>query len=154
MSKYRDFSGLYFAVFGLNTGKYGPEKTLYLDTFHAVYGSSYHIVPAYVMSDKFHLFYKKQTMTSSRTCVNHAHAFFCTCGQFIIKRNRMEIDDFYKKAYFAYFKVKLGDQDKPWAPHYVCNTCQWTNRKRKSISFVIPMILRAPSSHHDDCYFL
>ena len=93
-------------------------------------------------------------MTSSRTCVSDAHAFFCTCGQFTIKGNRMEIDGFYKKAYFAYFKVKLGDQDKPWAPHYVCNTCQWTNRKRKSISFGIPMILRAPSSHHDDCYFL
>ena len=46
-------------------------------------------------------------MTSSRTCVNDAHAFFT------IKGNRMEIDDFYKKDYFAYFKVKLGDQDKP-----------------------------------------
>ena len=29
-------SGLYFPVFGLKTGKYGPEKTPYLDTFHAV----------------------------------------------------------------------------------------------------------------------
>ena len=29
MSKYGDFSGP-------NTGKYGPEKTPYLDTFHAV----------------------------------------------------------------------------------------------------------------------
>ena len=45
MSKYGDFSGPYFAVFGRNTqipvfspntGKYGPEKTPYLDTFHAV----------------------------------------------------------------------------------------------------------------------
>ena len=26
----------YFSVFGLNTGKYGPEQTLYLDTFYAV----------------------------------------------------------------------------------------------------------------------
>ena len=26
----------YFPVFGLNTGKYEPEKTPYLDTFHAV----------------------------------------------------------------------------------------------------------------------
>ena len=54
---YGVFSGPYFRVFGLNTerygvseyrryrrygvfspnaGKYGPEKTLYLDTFHAV----------------------------------------------------------------------------------------------------------------------
>ena len=48
MSKYGVFSGLYFPVFGLNTeiyeisvfspntGKYGPEKTRYLDTFHEV----------------------------------------------------------------------------------------------------------------------
>ena len=35
--KYRVFSGPYFPVFGLNTGKYGPEKTLYLDTFHAAH---------------------------------------------------------------------------------------------------------------------
>ena len=26
----------YLSVFSLNTGKYGPEKTPYLDTFHAV----------------------------------------------------------------------------------------------------------------------
>ena len=45
----RSFSGPHFPVFGLNTeiyrvntvlqsntGKYGPEKTPYLDTFHAV----------------------------------------------------------------------------------------------------------------------
>ena len=33
VSKYGVFSGLYFPVFGLNTGKYGPENTPYLDTF-------------------------------------------------------------------------------------------------------------------------
>ena len=49
MSKCGVFSGLYFSAFGMNTerwgvslvfspnaGKYGPEKTPYLDTFHAV----------------------------------------------------------------------------------------------------------------------
>ena len=30
------FSGPYFPVFGLNTGKYEPEKTSYLDNFHTV----------------------------------------------------------------------------------------------------------------------
>ena len=30
------FSGLYFPVFSPNTGKQGPEKTPYLDTFHIV----------------------------------------------------------------------------------------------------------------------
>ena len=29
-------SGPYIPVFSPNTGKYGPEKTPYLDTFHAV----------------------------------------------------------------------------------------------------------------------
>ena len=36
MSKYGVISGPYFPVFGLNTGKYGPEITPSLDTFHAV----------------------------------------------------------------------------------------------------------------------
>ena len=36
VSKYGIFSGPYFPVFGLNIGKYGPEKTLYLNFFHTV----------------------------------------------------------------------------------------------------------------------
>ena len=35
-NKHEVFPGSYFPVFGLNTGKYGPEKTPYLDTFYAV----------------------------------------------------------------------------------------------------------------------
>ena len=35
-SKYGVISGPYFPVFGLNTGIHQPEKTSYLDTFHAV----------------------------------------------------------------------------------------------------------------------
>ena len=36
VSKYGVISGPYFPVFGLNTEKYGPEITPYLDTFYAV----------------------------------------------------------------------------------------------------------------------
>ena len=36
LSKYAGFSGPYFPVFSLNTGKYGPEKSPSLDTFHAM----------------------------------------------------------------------------------------------------------------------
>ena len=36
VSKYGVFSGPYFLVFSTNTGKYGLEKTQYLDNFHAV----------------------------------------------------------------------------------------------------------------------
>ena len=37
VSKYGVISGPYFPVLSLNTGKYGPEITPYLDTFHAVF---------------------------------------------------------------------------------------------------------------------
>ena len=36
LSKYGVFSGPYFSVFSPNTEKRGPEKTPYLETFHAV----------------------------------------------------------------------------------------------------------------------
>ena len=36
VSKYGVISGPYFRVFNLNTEKYGPEITPYLDTFHEV----------------------------------------------------------------------------------------------------------------------
>ena len=36
VSKYGVFSGANFLTFALNTRKYGPEKTPYLNTFHAV----------------------------------------------------------------------------------------------------------------------
>ena len=36
LSKYGVFSGSYFPVFGLNTGKYRAEKNPYLDAFHTV----------------------------------------------------------------------------------------------------------------------
>ena len=35
------FSRPSFPVFGLNTGKHGPEKTPYLNTFHAVIFQTY-----------------------------------------------------------------------------------------------------------------
>ena len=41
MFKYGVCFGPYFPVFVLNTGKYNPEKTPYLDTFHAMLLKSY-----------------------------------------------------------------------------------------------------------------
>ena len=39
VSRYEVISGPYFPVFGLNTGKYRPEITPDLNTFHAVFFS-------------------------------------------------------------------------------------------------------------------
>ena len=82
------------------------------------------------------LFLKQLVMaTSSRTrrrCVNGPDVFCYMCGEYTLEHNRKPISDFVKQAYLAYLKVKLGDQDKSWAPHIVCKTCiehlrQWTN---------------------------
>ena len=50
------------------------------------------------------------------------------------------ITEFVNRAYHAYFKVKLGDQDKSWAPHKVCKSCvellrSWTKGKEKHLPF-------------------
>ena len=50
-----------------------------------------------------------------------------------------------KKAYQAYFGVKLGDQDMLFASHirfkaYVENLWDWKNKKRKSMQLDVPMV--------------
>src|SRR5678815_5095804 len=54
--------------------------------------------------------------------------------------------------------VKLGGQDKSWAPHVCCNSCSrnlknWLKGKRSCMKFVVPMIWREPTNHVADCYF-
>ena len=71
---------------------------------------------------------------------------------------RFNVRDFTKRAYEAYFGMKLGDQDKPWAPHKVCKHCTetlrfWTQGKVNLMRFGVPMVWREPKNHHDDCYF-
>lgn len=78
--------------------------------------------------------------SSRRSCVHHPDIFCYICGEYTLLENRKTISDFVKRAYLGYFGVKLGDQDKTWAPHIVCKTCtehlrQWTTGKRKSLKF-------------------
>lgn len=96
--------------------------------------------------------------SNRRSCVNHPDVFCYVCGEYTFIENRKPISDFLKRAYLAYFSVKLGDQDKTWAPHSVCKTCtehlrQWTNGKRRNLKFGVPMVWREPRNHVDDCYF-
>ena len=95
--------------------------------------------------------------SSGRKCLNSSDLFCYICGQFTIKHQRTNISDFVQKAYHAYFGMKLGDQDKHWAPHIVCKPCVetlrgWTQGKKHK-RFGIPMVWRVPQNHHDDCYF-
>ena len=93
-----------------------------------------------------------------RRCKLHPDVFCYISGCFTVPKQRQNITDFVKKAYLAYFGIKLGDQDKFWAPPKVCKTCienlrQCIMGKRKSLSFGIPMIWREPANQVGDCYF-
>ncbi|GBM27629.1 hypothetical protein AVEN_35283-1 [Araneus ventricosus] len=59
-----------------------------------------------------------------RSCVISPDNFCFICGEYIVKSQQINISYFVKKVYFAYFKLQLGDQDKPWAPHKVCRRCE------------------------------
>ena len=66
------------SVFSPNAGKYGPEKTLYLDTFHAV-----------LITLKEIFYYLKLYSLYSY--------FFCSCYQY---------KEFYIKYYGRYLKIR------------------------------------------------
>ena len=69
--------------------------------------------------------------------MNDVDEFCYICGEYTIVPNRNPVTTFIKRAYHTYFGMKLGDQDKAWAPHMICKTCteylrRWTNGKKKS----------------------
>ena len=87
-----------------------------------------------------------------------AFCYICCVYTFLGQRRNIGLSLFVKRAYKAYFRVPLGDQDKKWAPHIVCRNCQemfrdWTKGKRKGLRFGLPMVCREPKEHLTDCYF-
>ena len=96
--------------------------------------------------------------TSHRKCLNIPDSFCYIWGSFIIPSHMKSIRTFVNKTYFAYLKVKLGDQDKSWGPHKVCKQWvdslrMWTKGTRDKLAFVIPMLWREQKHHCTDCYF-
>ena len=62
------------------------------------------------------------------------------CGIFMTAKQTTTTTSFVIKAYLGYFGMRLGDQDKTWAPHTVCRSCvenlrQSTKGIRKSFKF-------------------
>src|SRR5215475_9527557 len=93
-----------------------------------------------------------------RQCPRSPQKFCYICGSFVFDSKVRQIDSFVKKLYFSYFKLKVGDQDKSFAPHIACNTCveglrYWYEGKRKAMPFAIPMQWRDQKNHYNDCYF-
>ena len=97
-------------------------------------------------------------LSSRRTFKLDPNVFYYIWSFFTVLKQRQGITDFAKKPYLAYFGVKVGDQEKNWAPQQVCRTCvenlrQWTKQKRKAIGFAVFMVWREQANHVDDCYF-
>jgi hypothetical protein len=97
-------------------------------------------------------------MAKRRMCLNDPNYFCYVCGKFTFSADRRNITTLIKERYFKYFKLRIGDQDKNWAPHIICNSCSnslsmWDRGKLKKLSFDMPMAWREPKNHSDDCYF-
>ena len=70
----------------------------------------------------------------------------------------MQITPLIKERFHKNFKMKIGDQDKSFAPHIVCKKCSsnlsmWSAGKLKKLPFSTPMSWREQKNHSDDCYF-
>ena len=100
-------------------------------------------------------------MSLKRPCKISSDCFCYVCGYYINLRqmkHKIIPETKFFEAYEAYFGMKMGDQDKSWAPHFCCGSCRstlegWMRGSRKCMPFAIPRIWREPTNHHDDCYF-
>lgn len=94
----------------------------------------------------------------NRKCKNNPNKFCYICGKIVLLGQEANITNFVKTCYYAYFGMKLGDQDKDFAPHICCRTCvenlrRWSKGTLKSLPFGIPMVWREGKDHITDCYF-
>ena len=97
-------------------------------------------------------------MSTGKSCRNRPDIFCYICGKYILVPYRNPVTTFIKQTFHAYFDMKLGDQDKAWAPHMVCKSCteclrQWSKGKKTSLKFGTPMVWREPKNYVSDCYF-
>ena len=93
-----------------------------------------------------------------RVCANSAGNFCYICGDFTVSSPKRVLTTAPRKACYQHFGCKVGDPDKPWIPLISCSFCvtalnEWLKKKRKAMSFAVPMIWREPTDHINDCSF-
>lgn len=94
--------------------------------------------------------------TERRKCKCRLDCFCYLCGQLAVVKQRMQVDPFVRNGNYAYFEMKLGDQDKVWAPLIISKTCveilcHWT-KGMKTMHFGIPVIWHESKNHREDSY--
>ena len=70
-----------------------------------------------------------------RKCVNLVNNFCYICGEITFSSQKRNLTPLVKTAYHHYFGMKVGDQNKSWAPHIRCNSCsvilrEWLKNKK------------------------
>lgn len=65
----------------------------------------------------------------------------------MVKSQARPFSENVEKAYFMYFGVLIGDQDKQCAPHMCCFSCsvllvQWIKGKKRRMPFALPLVWR------------
>ena len=113
---------------------------------------------SYIVSNKAAHEKLVEMSTKRRQCLSNPDVFCHICGEHIIEKYRFNVGNFTRRAYKAYFGMKLGEQGKSWVPDKVCKHCTetlrfWTQSKVSSMRFGVSMVWREPKNHHDDCYF-
>ena len=98
---------------------------------------------------------------SFRGCRYSADIFCYVCDEIFAKKAKKQcLSKCIRatKAYHAYFGMPVGDQDKRWAPHVICEYCHRTlegclRGEKRAMRFAILRIWREPSNHDSNCYF-
>lgn len=70
---------------------------------------------------------KRDEPTSSTTCRFSPDQFCYVCGIFLTRsaeKRLIDLNDLASQSYKAYFGINIINQDKPWAPHYMCDKCR------------------------------
>ena len=100
-------------------------------------------------------------MSLKRPCKISSDCFCYICGYNINPRqmkHKIIPETKFFIAYETYFGMKMGDQDKSWAPHFCCGSCrstleEWMRGSSKCMPFAILRIWKELTNHHDNCYF-
>lgn len=91
-------------------------------------------------------------------CAKKVDNFCYICGNYMFDSRKKNITEEIKQLYYEYFKLRLGDQDKPWAPHVVCSTCDTSLKGRKTSGGLVQLEFSTPTywmemTDHSQCYF-
>lgn len=96
-------------------------------------------------------------MSQLELCKTSPNCFCYICGKFNL--DKKEITKRHKRAYYAYFGVKIRDQKNYFVPHFLCFGCDrtllmWMNgASGYEFKFEYPMHWRQPTDHETDCYY-